>query len=196
MRAAAPGSAYGAPAPMASFEAVPGGAHASNFGGAQALGMPGAAQPMMNMMAAAPAPRSVHHASSLYAIPPPPPSMSWGASPSASLPATQMTTQASVQPQTVIDMMDTIARKQRFDGSFEVDVLATLGLEIGSTVKVLGVPDGVAATVAVLIFWNDKESGRREEWEDMADKAVEWVESQGHDVRALMTKFRDAGLLK
>lgn len=162
------------PAPRGFGNATFGGGGGGN-GGAVFGGAPA---PMMTMMSMAAVP------------PPPPPSMpvapapmaSFGAPPPASASSfnfgsTIDTVKAATpkdKPLTDSDLLDAIARHQNFDGSFSPDVSSLLKFS-SSLPELNGVSDVVRATIAVLVYWEQKMETLRDEWSGMADKAREFV---------------------
>ncbi|BGP23824.1 von Willebrand domain containing protein [Rhodotorula toruloides] len=149
---------------------------ASPFGPSSALGAAPPTGAMQTLSLAQTAPTDAAFDTS---VPPPPPPPS---------PARIFRNQSS--PQSEPDPLDLIARQQSFDGSFDPAVLkfcspssslAELLVKLPAELREKEGEKKLVATAVALAFWTREMSEREEEWEGMAEKAMEYLRSETGD---------------
>ncbi|KAK4055775.1 hypothetical protein OIV83_000322 [Microbotryomycetes sp. JL201] len=111
----------------------------------------------------------------------------------------------SVQPDSARDVVTDLARRQRFDGSFELDVVTLVSKFTSLTLSddpnkleeswLADAGDerraeaSVLVTALVLVLWDERASDRRDEWEAMAEKGWEYIEGQTQDAKEALKKW-------
>jgi len=113
------------------------------------------------------------------------PSVKGGPSPASSFSSSSSSSSPSNKP---VDVLDTLARLQSFEGCFSSDVLSTIKIKNDPSDFVelraaLGLPenvsDGVVYTLLTMAYLERKLLGvEREAWEGMYEKAREFVEEE------------------